>query len=152
MGIVNKIRARSLRPVHFCTGCCSMEMLTAMSPEFDLERYGIMPMPTPRQADVYFISGLLTKKVLPVAKRVFNRMPRPKRIIAVGACAIDGGIYRDSYSTVTNVAEEFDIDVFVPGCPPRAEAIAKGRVKLREKINRGEKPKNEVKKNEGASQ
>ena len=123
-----------------------------MSPEFDFERYGIMVVPTPRQADVMIISGLMTKKVLKVAKRIFAQMPRPKRIFATGACAIDGGIYRDSYSTATNLAEEFDIDVFIPGCPPRAEAIMKGRVKLREKINRGEKPKNEVKKNEGASE
>ncbi len=108
-----------------------MEMLASISSEFDVERYGVMPMPTPRQSDVYFISGLITKKALPIAKRVRNRMPEPKRVIAVGACAAGGGLYRDSYSVVNDVPKHFPIKVFVPGCPPRPEAIIKGRVKLR---------------------
>ncbi len=105
-----------------------------MSPEFDIERYGVMMMGTPRQADVYFISGLVTKKALDVAKRVWDRMPEPKRVVAVGTCATGGGPYRDSYSVATNLPEIFPFSVFVPGCPPRPEAIIKGRITLRKKL------------------
>lgn len=115
-------------------GCCGVEMIATGCAHYDTDRFGIIPRNSPRQADVMIISGYVTRKYLPALKRLWEQMPSPKWIIAMGDCAISGGPFYESYSTVQNIDEIFPIDVFIPGCPPRPEALLQGFVELQEKI------------------
>lgn len=115
-------------------GCCGVEMIAMGCAHYDTDRFGIIPRNSPRQADVMLISGYVTKKYLPALKRLWEQMPSPKWVIAIGDCSISGGPFFESYSTVQNIDEIFPIDVFVPGCPPRPEAMLQGFVELQEKI------------------
>ena len=130
-------KSESVWMVHFCTGCCSLEMAAAMGPRYDWERYGYIPTPTPRQADVLIITGLVTKKMLPALIRTYAQMPEPSYILAIGACSFDGGPYNDSVSVIKNVTEILPADAFVAGCPPKPEAIISGLDIIKQKIREG---------------
>lgn len=125
----------SLWPVHLMTSCCGAEFAAAASPRFDLERLGFLPFGGPRQTNLIVVEGTTTWKMARVVRRVYDQMPAPKWVIAMGACAMDGGIFWDSYNIV--VARDYlPVDVYVLGCPPRPEALARGVMMLKEKIDR----------------
>jgi len=126
-------KSESLWMAHFCTGCCSLEMAAAMGPRYDWERYGYMPTPTPRQADVLMITGLVSKKILPALLRTYAQMPEPKWVVAVGACASSGGFY-DNYTTLQGIDEIVPVDVYVAGCPPRPEAILDAILEIQKQL------------------
>ena len=130
-------KSESLWMAHFCTGCCSLEMAAAMGPRYDWERYGFLPTPTPRQADVLMITGLVSKKILPALLRTYVQMAEPKYIVALGACSYDGGPYNDSLSVIKNVTEILPADIFIAGCPPNPEAIIAGLQEVKAKIKDG---------------
>jgi NADH-quinone oxidoreductase subunit B len=132
--LLNWGRKNSLWPFIQPMGCCGIEILNIGNPVFDTDRYGIVPRDSPRQCDVMVISGWITWKLLPRIQRVWEQMPEPKYVIAMGECAISGGPQWDSYNIVDNIGDYFPIDVYVPGCPPRPDALFEGYLKLQEKI------------------
>ncbi|MCS3923202.1 F(420)H(2) dehydrogenase subunit B [Methanosalsum natronophilum] len=115
-------------------GCCGVEMIATGCAHYDTDRFGIIPRNSPRQADVMVISGYVTKKYLPALKKLWDQMASPKWILAMGDCSISGGPFYQSYSTVQNIEEIFPIDVYIPGCPPRPEALLEGFIQLQKKI------------------
>jgi NADH-quinone oxidoreductase subunit B len=133
--LVNWSRSRSLWPMTFGLACCAIEMMATGAARFDLDRFGIIFRASPRQSDCIVIAGTVTKKMLPVIKTVYEQMPEPKYVIAMGACACSGGIF-DTYSVVQGIDEALPVDVYIPGCPPRPEGLLYGIIKLQEKIMR----------------
>ncbi|MFQ5710845.1 MAG: NADH-quinone oxidoreductase subunit B [Candidatus Geothermarchaeales archaeon] len=125
----------SLWPVHFTTACCGAEFAATSAPRYDAERFGFLPFVSSRQTNLLFIEGTLTKKMAYAAKIVYEQMPEPKFVIAMGACAIDGGIFWNSYNIV-RPHEIFPVDVFIPGCPSRPEAVLRAVKMLQEKVKR----------------
>ncbi|MDY0270535.1 NADH-quinone oxidoreductase subunit B [Trichloromonas sp.] len=131
--LVNWSRSRSLWPLTFGLACCAIEMMATGAARFDLDRFGVIFRASPRQSDCIVIAGTVTKKMLPVIKTVYEQMPEPKYVIAMGACACSGGIF-DTYSVVQGIDEALPVDVYIPGCPPRPEGLLYGILKLQEKI------------------
>jgi NADH-quinone oxidoreductase subunit B len=131
-------RQRSIFPLIFGTACCAFEMIAASGPRFDLSRFGMDIIRfSPRQADVMLITGTITWKMATAARMIYDQMPEPKWVIAVGACAISGGTFRESYSVVPGINCLMPVDVYVPGCPPRPEAMIHGINRLQAKIVKG---------------
>jgi len=131
--LVNWSRSRSLWPLTFGLACCAIEMMATGAARFDLDRFGVIFRASPRQSDCIVIAGTVTKKMLPVIKTVYEQMPEPKYVIAMGACACSGGVF-DTYSVVQGIDEALPVDVYIPGCPPRPEGLLYGILKLQEKI------------------
>ena len=137
--LINWSRLYSLWPVHLTTACCSAEFGAMMCPRYDQERYGMQAaVGSMRQSDLLIIEGTVTKKMLKRIKVIWEQMPNPKYAIAMGDCACSGGLFHDSYSIINEIEKAIPIDVYVPGCPPRPEALLNGIIKLREKIRREE--------------
>lgn len=132
-GVINWARRSSLWPVTFGLACCAIEMMAAGASKYDLDRLGIIFRATPRQSDLMIVAGTLTRKMAPVVRRVYDQMPEPKWVIAMGSCATSGGIF-DTYSTVQGVDEILPVDFYIPGCPPRPEALIDALVALQGKI------------------
>ncbi len=132
-------RRNSLWPMPMGLACCAIELMATVGPRYDLARFGAEALRfSPRQADLLVVSGTVTKKMAPAVKKIYDQMPFPKWVIAMGACASTGGMYR-SYSVVQGVDEILPVDVYVSGCPPRPEALIEGVLEIQRKITRGEK-------------
>jgi NADH-quinone oxidoreductase subunit B len=127
-------RSRSMWPVNAGIACCSLEMMTTGSARYDFDRFGIMFRSSPRQSDVMIVPGPITKKMLPVVLRVYNQMAEPRWVIAMGSCAISGGTFAESYNVLPGVDTVLPVDIYIPGCPPRPEALLYGCLKLKEQI------------------
>ncbi|WP_448593109.1 NADH-quinone oxidoreductase subunit B [Thermoflexus hugenholtzii] len=135
--IYNWGRKRSVWPMMFGLACCAIEMICAAASRFDIARFGSELMrPSPRQADLMIVSGTVTKKMVPQIVRLYNQMPEPKYVISMGACATGGGPFKEGYNVVSGIDKFIPVDVYVPGCPPRPEALLHGLLKLYAKIER----------------
>ncbi|MDP9238846.1 MAG: NADH-quinone oxidoreductase subunit B [Chloroflexota bacterium] len=127
-------RKSSLWPMTFGLACCAIEMIATFMSHHDLDRYGIVPWPSPRQSDVMIVSGTVTKKMAPAVKLLYQQMPNPKWVISMGACATNGGPYTRYDRVLQGVDKIIPVDVYVPGCPPRPEALMDGMIALQHKI------------------
>lgn len=133
----NWARLSSLWPLLYGTSCCFIEFASLIGSRFDFDRYGLVPRSSPRQADLLITAGTVTMKMAPSLVRLYEQMPEPKYVIAMGACTITGGMFStDSYSTVRGVDKLIPVNVYLPGCPPKPEAIIDAVVKLRKEVAR----------------
>jgi len=140
--IFNICRAASMWPLGFGIACCAIEMMATSMSRYDTDRFGIFFRGTPRQADVMIVAGTIAKKFAPSIRRLYEQMPAPKWVIAMGNCAISGGpfAYDGQYAIVDGADKFLPVDIYVPGCPPRPEALLRGFFDLQEKITAGIKP------------
>ncbi len=129
-------RTGSLWPMTFGLACCGVEMMHSYMSRYDLDRYGVIPRGSPRQSDVMIVAGTLCNKMAPALRKVYDQMPEPRWVISMGSCANGGGYYHYSYSVVRGCDRIVPVDIYVPGCPPTAEALVYGILQLQKKIRR----------------
>ena len=135
--IYNWSRRSSIFPLLFGLACCAIEMIATAASRYDLARFGMEVMrPTPRQADMMIVAGTVTKKMVPAIIRLYNQMPEPKYVVAMGACASSGGPFKEGYNVVAGIDKFLPVDVYIPGCPPTPQALIHGMIKLQEKIDK----------------
>ncbi len=134
--LINWARSGSLMWMTFGLACCAVEMMQASMPRYDLERFGFAPRASPRQADVMIVAGTLCNKMAPALRKVYDQMPEPRYVISMGSCANGGGYYHYSYAVVRGCDRIVPVDIYVPGCPPTAEALVYGIMMLQRKIRR----------------
>lgn len=134
--LINWARGGSMWPVSFGLACCAVEMMHAGASRYDLDRFGVMFRPSPRQSDVMIVAGTLVNKMAGALRRVYDQMAEPKYVISMGSCANGGGYYHYSYSVVRGCDRIVPVDIYVPGCPPTAEALVYGILQLQNKIRR----------------
>ena len=130
-------RRSSVWPMMVGLACCAIEMIATAASRFDLSRFGMEVMrPSPRQSDVMIVSGTVTKKMIPIIVRLYNQMPEPKYVLAMGACASGGGPFKEGYNVVDGVDKFIPVDVYVPGCPPTPQALLHGLITLQKKMDK----------------
>ncbi|XP_053948255.1 NADH-quinone oxidoreductase subunit B 2-like [Anastrepha ludens] len=134
--ILNWGRKGSIWPLSFGLACCAVEMMHIAAPRYDMDRYGVLFRASPRQADVIIIAGTLTNKMAPALRKLYDQMPEPRWVISMGSCANGGGYYHYSYSVVRGCDRIIPVDIYVPGCPPTAEALMYGILQLQKKVKR----------------
>jgi len=134
--LVNWGRKNSLFPMTFGLACCAVEMMQAAAARYDFDKFGIVFRASPRQSDVMIVAGTLTNKMAPALRLVYDQMPDPKWVVSMGSCANGGGYYHYSYSVVRGCDRIVPVDIYVPGCPPTAEALLYGLLQLQKKIER----------------
>ena len=134
--IYNWGRRSSIWPMMFGLACCAIEMICTAASRYDFARFGMEVMrPSPRQADLMLVSGTVTKKMIPILVRLYNQMPEPKYVVAMGACASGGGPFKEGYNVVAGVDRYIPVDVYIPGCPPTPQALLHGLITLQRKID-----------------
>ena len=130
-------RRSSVWPMMFGLACCAIEMIAAQASRYDMARFGMEVMrPTPRQSDLMIVAGTVTKKMVPLIVRLYNQMPEPKYVIAMGACASGGGPFKEGYNVVAGIDKFLPVDVYIPGCPPTPQALINGCIMLQKKIDK----------------
>ncbi|WP_137939734.1 NADH-quinone oxidoreductase subunit B [Chitinivorax sp. B] len=134
--LANLARSDSLWYLSFGLACCAVEMMHAAASRYDMDRFGIMPRATPRQADLMIVAGTLTNKMAPAMRKIYDQMAEPKYVLSMGSCANGGGYYHYAYSVVRGCDRIVPVDVYVSGCPPTAEALLYGLMQLQSKIRR----------------
>lgn len=137
MNLKVKALKKSLWVFHLGTGSCNncdIEILDCLTPKFDIERFGMVLVGSPRHADVLLVTGIVTKKNLPRVKKIYEQVPKPCVVVAIGACSCSGGIFRTGYNMAGPVGKVLPVDVYIPGCPPKPEAIIAGIVKFLGKL------------------
>lgn len=132
--LVNWGRSGSLWPMTFGLACCAVEMMHAAAARYDLDRFGMLFRPSPRQSDVMIVAGTLCNKMAPALRKVYDQMAEPRWVISMGSCANGGGYYHYSYSVVRGCDRIVPVDIYVPGCPPTAEALVYGAIQLQNKV------------------
>ena len=138
--VIGWARSGSLWPMTFGLACCAVEMMHTAASRYDMDRYGMLFRPSPRQSDLMIVAGTLTNKMAAALRKVYDQMPDPKWVLSMGSCANGGGYYHYSYSVVRGCDRIVPVDVYVPGCPPTAEALLYGLLLLKRKIQKQRTP------------